>query len=64
MKEKTLANSIVKVMTLNDNHASILQSWDDEGKIGQAACLGEEVQKVAQLRGLSRVSRPKILYVF
>ncbi|KAJ9121395.1 hypothetical protein QFC24_004733 [Naganishia onofrii] len=56
MKEKTLANSIVKVLTLNDNHASILQSWDDEGKIGQAACLGEEVQKVAQLRGLSRGS--------
>ncbi|KAJ9115900.1 hypothetical protein QFC22_005043 [Naganishia vaughanmartiniae] len=56
MKEKTLANLIVRVMALNDIHASILRTWDDEGKLGQAACLGEEVQKVAHMRGLSRGS--------
>ncbi|KAJ9107715.1 hypothetical protein QFC21_001175 [Naganishia friedmannii] len=56
MKEKTLANFIARVMALNDTHASILRNWDDEGKMGQAACLGEEVQKVAQMRALGRGS--------
>lgn len=57
MKEKTLAAGIVKAMTLSEAYSEILQRWDDDdGKIGQGACLGDEVKKVAEQRSRCLVS--------
>jgi hypothetical protein len=56
MKEKTLAGAIAKVMTLSGAHEDILRAWDDDGKVGQGASLGDEVRRVAELRGNGRVS--------
>lgn len=56
MKEKTLASAIAKAMGLSSAHEGILKGWDDEGKVGQGACLGDEVRRVAELRRAGRVS--------
>jgi hypothetical protein len=56
MKEKTLASAIAKAMGLSSAHEGLLKQWDDEGKAGQGACLGDEVRRVAELRSAGRVS--------
>lgn len=56
MKEKTLASAIAQAMGLSSGHEGILKAWDDEGKVGQGACLGDEVRRVAELRRAGRVS--------
>lgn len=56
MKEKTLAGAIAKVMTFSGAHEEILKGWDDDGKVGQGASLGDEVKRVAELRSSGRVS--------
>lgn len=62
MKEKTLAAAIAKVMALSSAHADVLQRWDDDGKIGQGACLGDEVKRVVESRSLGRVSLDRALF--
>ncbi|KAJ9104309.1 hypothetical protein QFC20_004591 [Naganishia adeliensis] len=56
MQEKTLAGAIAKVMTLSAAHEEILKGWDDDGKVGQGASLGDEVKRVAELRSSGRGS--------
>ncbi|GHJ90147.1 hypothetical protein NliqN6_6549 [Naganishia liquefaciens] len=56
LKENSLAEGIAKAMTLSDVHLEALRKWDDDGKVGQRACLGDEVKHVAEQRNLCRGS--------
>lgn len=56
MREKTLAEGIAKTMGLSEAHEEVLRRWDDGGKVGQGACLGDEVRRVAEQRSRCGVS--------
>lgn len=56
MREKTLAEGIARAMGLGEVHERVLRRWDVGGKVGQGACLGDEVRRVAEQRSLCGVS--------